>query len=179
MNAANGPKPDDPYYQPILSKNFSTPLLGYVNVDYGRRRRRDILADVGSWLQIPSVTGIMFDCVPSQRRLRHWNLRIIDKVRKMGASVVAANPGTPPAPELILKADLTCIGEYNWTTFQAWEKPPYLDQLPEDRQWLMVYDVPESEQDRAMELIAKHSVRYGWVTAGALPNPWATLPKSW
>ncbi len=179
VNAASGPNLSDPYYQPVLAGNFFTQLLGYVNVDYGQRPRREVLTDVETWLQIPSVTGIMFDCVPTQKQQKHWNLEVIDEARKAGASLVATNPGTPPDPELVLKSDVTCVGEFDWATFQTWEKPEYLNLLPSDRQWLLVYDVPEADQDQALARIASQNVTYGWVTAGALPNPWAHLPKRW
>lgn len=178
VNAANGPNPYDPVYDALLRKPFATPLLGYVNVDYGRRSRSEVVEDCEQWLTYDSVNGIMFDCVPPTKQ-GNWSLKLIDRARDLGASTVAANPGLPPDLKLMAAADVICVGEYSWATFQRWDKPGYLNRAPAEKQWILVHDVPSSEQGRALQRITDQAVGLGWVTAGTLPNPWRVLPEAW
>lgn len=180
INPANGPGPDDdPYYSQALKDAFATRLLGYVDTSYGQRPVDQVLADVDCWLRRRVVTGIMLDCVPAQHNHEHWSLQLIDQVRQRGAGFVAVNPGTPPTPELIMSADLTCTGEYSWSTLRQFESPAWLRELPSQRQWMLVHDVPVAEQAEALSEIAERGAGYGWATSGQLPNPWAQLPAQW
>ncbi len=180
VNPANGPGPvDDPYYPQVLAEGSATALLGYVNVDYGRRDPEDVLADVRDWHRRYPVSGVMLDCVPSQVRQASWDLAMIDRVREAGAATVVVNPGTPPAPELVLRADVTCVAEQDWSSFRNWQPPDWLHELPARRQWMLLHDVPIEQQGEAMELIGRRGAGLGWVTAGTMPNPWAVLPAVW
>lgn len=179
VNAANGPAPDDPYYKPVLAAGSATPLLGYVDTAYGSRPAETVLAEARLWLEIPAVQGIMLDCVPSVLRQGAWNLDMIERLRELGAETVAVNPGTPPDPALIQHADVTCVAEFDWATFQNWTPPDSLRGLAPERLWMLTYDVPPAEQPRALALLQSLGAGMGWATEGVLPNPWATLPAFW
>ena len=178
VNASNGPNLRNLVYDDLLKEPFATPLLGYVNVDYGRRGASEVLAESEQWLTYGSVEGLMLDCVPPVDQ-GNWSVKQIAELRNMGARTIAANPGLPPDLDLMATADVTCVGEFDWTTFRTWTKPKYLNRVPSHKQWILVHDVPTRHQDAALQRIADQSVGLGWVTAGVLPNPWRVLPTVW
>lgn len=180
INVASGPgSSGDPYYGPALAAGSHTPLVGYVDVSYGARPVDEVLDDVRVWLRRYPVCGVMLDCVPSVVRQGHWGLEVIDRVRELGAQLVVANPGLAPDPLIVERADVTCVAEYDWSFFQQWEPPALLAQLAPERLWMLVHNVPRTEQDRALELAASLGAGLAWATSGTMPNPWATLPARW
>lgn len=179
VNAANGPVPADAYYRAALAGGSRTPLVGYVDTAYGTRPAETVLAEAASWLGQPAVTGIMLDCVPTIVRQGQWHLGLIEQIRDLGAQLVVANPGMPPDAALVQRADVTCVAEFAYTTFQEWSPPEELADMPSHRLWMLAHDVPAGEQTKALELLESFGAGLGWVTEGVLPNPWATLPESW
>ncbi len=179
VNAANGPAPQDGYYRAALAGGSKTPLVGYVDTAYGARPADMILAEARSWLETSPVSGIMLDCVPTVLRQGSWHLGLIEQIRDLGAELVVVNPGLPPDPALVQRADVTCVAEFAWNTFQNWAPPVSLRDVPPHRMWMLAHDVPASEQRAALELFGSLGAGLGWVTEGVLPNPWATLPVSW
>lgn len=179
VNIASGYREQDPYYAPILERQWPGTLLGYVNAAYGQRPASEILAEATRWLEQPAISGIMLDCVPSQIHQGHWELGVIEQLRSIGAGTVVANPGTLPDPALIEHADLTCVAEQDWQDFQGWQPPAWLRDHAAERLWMLVHNVPSGEQQRALQLCASRGAGYAWVTSGQLPNPWSTLPETW
>ncbi|WP_336660868.1 spherulation-specific family 4 protein [Leucobacter sp. USHLN153] len=179
VNVRNGFADDDEAYREVLEAPFATPLLGYVDTSYGERTEAEILAEAERWLALPSVRGILLDQVPSQLRQRNWQLGTIDRLRELGAETVAANPGVLPDPHLIETADVTCVMENNWLEFLHWQPSPSLLGTDPDRVWMLLHGVPKAEQTTALAVCAERGAGLAWVTAGRLPNPWATLPAGW
>lgn len=179
VNASNGPAPGDKYYQEVLAGGSQTPLVGYVDTAYGARPAELILAEVHSWLETAPVSGIMFDCVPTVIRQDSWHLGLIDQARDLGAGTVVVNPGVPPDPALVQRADVTCVAEFDWATFQKWNPPEALRDMPAHRLWMLAHGVPAAEQPEAEQLLASFGAGLGWVTEGVLPDPWSTLPERW
>ncbi len=180
VNADNGPGPAaDPYYGPALAGGSRTPLVGYVDVAYGSRPRPQIMADVQTWADRYGVTSVMLDCVPAELTAGHWSLGLVDELRAAGVQQVVANPGRPPAPELLSAVDVTCVAEYAWDFYRTWQPPHWLSDYDPARIWHLIHDVPVSEQQQARELAGRRGAGFVWPTAGRLPNPWSTLPGTW
>lgn len=121
----------------------------------------------------------MLDCVPPCPVEAPWTLETIEVLRGMGSQYVVVNPGVPPARELVMAADVTCVSETSWAEFKRLRLPARLKSCPAEKMWILVHDVPKREQPGALRHITDLGVGFGWVTSGRLPNPWATLPAQW
>lgn len=174
VNVANGPgRGVDPSYTDALTAVL-TPLVGYVDVDYGRRHLDAVVADLVAWRLQYGITGVMLDRVP-RSPTGHWSLEVIDGLRADGATTVIANPGCPVPAELVLRADVTCVAEMAWTTYRHHLAPP--PGAPPERVWHLIHSCPARHQMDAIGRARRHGAGLGWVTSGSLPNPWRTLQE--
>ncbi len=180
VNIADGPGlPDDPYYGPVLARGSRTRLLGYVPVGYGRRAPDEVRRDAATWRDRYGIAGLMLDEVPAVPALERWSLDVIGMLRGDGADLVVANPGTPPDPDLIGAADVTCVAEYPWSQYARWSPPPALRDVPPDRLWHLIHSCPPGRVGTALARAATLGAGYAWVTPGGLPHPWGALPPGW
>lgn len=172
VNVDSGPGERlDPDYREALA-GVATPLVGYVNVAYGRRSSAAVLADFGAWQERYGVHGVMLDQVPVAPA-GQWRLELIDQLRAAGAGLVVANPGCPVAAELVLRADVTCVAEMGWAAYQEHEAPdPGAEPA---RVWHLIHSCPPRWQAEALARAAAGGAGWVWATAGRLPNPWQTL----
>lgn len=180
VNVADGPgEPDDPYYPDALAQ-VATPLVGYVDVGYGRRPRSAILQDAGAWRERYGCTGVMLDQVPSDERSGAWSLDILDALRTSGCDRIVANPGTVPCPALLTACDVTCVFEGNLNAYLRWRSPSWVAAVAgPGRIWHMVHSCPEWLQPAVARRAGRRGAGLVWTTAGTLPNPWSTLQKRW
>lgn len=176
VNVANGPGDAvDACYRDALV-GVRTPLIGYVDVAYGRRERAAILRDVDAWREYYGVTGVMLDQVPTRMQGR-WRPSLIDRIRAAGTSFVVANPGCATPGSLLRRADVTCVSELDWAAY-ARLLPDPAPAGPE-RIWHLIHSCPVDQQPAAVALAGARGAGFCWATAGTLPNPWQVLQEVW
>lgn len=180
VNVHDGPgAPDDPYYPPALAALAAltgVELVGYVDLAYGDRPVRDVLADVGRWMDVAAVQGIMFDQVPSDGRSLVRLAGLADTARRLGARTVMANPGVVPPPDLLELFDVTCVFEGDARAYGAFSPPRWLRAVPPSRIWHLVHTCPASDVLPTLRRAGKLGAGLAWVTDGTLPNPWDHVP---
>ena len=180
VNVADGPGDDrDDAYRAALAPGCATPLVGYVDVAYGRRPVAAVLADAAAWRSQWGVRSVMLDQVPSAPRAGAWSLDVIDALRAQGAERVVTNPGTVPHPELLDAADATCVVEGGPRTHAAACFPAWLRAVDPARVWHLLHSCPAPLQPAALALAGRRGAGLAWATAGRLPNPWARLQERW
>ncbi|MEA5154280.1 spherulation-specific family 4 protein [Raineyella sp.] len=174
VNVSDGPGPaTDGCYREALT-GVATPLLGYVDVAYGRRSADAILADLAAWQDRYAISAVMLDRVPPRASGR-WRLGVIDRLRAAGAVAVVVNPGCPAPADLLHRADVTCVVEEAWPQYRSRPVPPA--GVPPARVWHLVHACPPEQQPAAHALAEAAGAGLCWTTAGRLPNPWRTLQE--
>lgn len=180
VNVSSGPgEAGDHYYSTALAHASATPLVGYVSVAYGARLVEDVLKEAKAWATLYGIDRVLLDCVPRELEAGAWSLDVIDRMRDAGIAWVAVNPGTPPARELIERADVTCVREASWADYQSWTLPGWLTELAPEKQWHLIYSCPQEAAMEAADRAAAYGAGNLWVTPGAPPSPWSTLPTDW
>lgn len=173
VNVHNGPgsSVEDDYLD-ALRPGSTTPFAGYIDLDYGRRPFAEVKADASTWAQWYGVVDVFLDQVPEQAERDGWHLGRIDELRALGVGRVIANPGCVPVPELLVAADITCVCETDWATYQLQTWPTWLNDTPAERQWHLVHSVPPwAPLDIALRA-AECGAALSWATHGVPPNPW-------
>ena len=174
LNVQDGPGDQiEPSYQDAVSGSFRPRVLGYVDTAYGRRSVRDVFRDAERWREWYGVSGIFLDQVPTSALCGHWRIDWVRELRREGFSFVAANCGTAPEDVVLETADLTCVCEVDWQSYQMLAPPERLLSHPPERQWHLVHSVPVWAP---LDLNAQARARgasWTWATRGVLPNPWS------
>jgi hypothetical protein len=140
-------------------------MLGYVDLDYGRRTNGDVWCDIVGWAHYP-VSGVFFDRVPSDVA----GLRYVAQVVRAVRGQVVLNPGTRCAPGYLAMADVVCTFEGPWSSYvdgfvgRDWPKAAHL-----------VYGVPPDSLGAATALLLSRAP-HGLVTDLDAPSPYAGLP---
>lgn len=173
INVHNGPgaERDEAYYGPALDGGSSTPLVGYVDLNYGLRPRDEILREVAAWREWYGVVDIMLDRTPAEAADVPVVVDTVAAMRDAGAIRVILNPGRVPHRDIAECADLVCTVETDWVTYRSLPLPS----LP-CPSWHLVHSVPTDRLDEAREFVAGRGPAHAWVTDGRLPNPWSHLP---
>ena len=176
VNVHDGPgEEDDPYYGPALARlRAAAPgllLLGYVDLDYGRRDLAEVLRDAAHWRRRYGVHAVMLDRFPSGREPRDVTdaaLRAVAGLRAEGAGPVAGNPGIVPVPELARVLDITCEFEGTGRDYLREERT-----LPATRgSWHLVHSCAAEELPAVAAAAARRAVDHVFVTDDTMPHPW-------
>jgi hypothetical protein len=176
VNVHDGPgDEDDPYYGPALARlRAAAPgllLLGYVDLDYGRRDLAAVLLDASHWRRRYGIRAVMLDRFPSGREPAGATaaaLRAVAALRAEGAGPVAGNPGVVPVPELARALDVTCEFEGTGRDYLREERA-----LPATRgSWHLVHSCTAEELRAVTAAAARRGVDHVFVTDGAMPHPW-------
>lgn len=177
INVHSGPgaEYDEHYYGPALAGGCRTPLVGYVDLSYGRRDVREVLTDVAAWRAWYGVTDVMLDCTPAEHADADTVGAIVAAVRAAGAQRVVINPGRVPDPEIAACADVVGTAETDWETYRSLPVALVTAQ-PGTASWHLVHGVPPQHAADARALAAERGAEFAWVTDGALPDPWSALP---
>ncbi|GIH06891.1 hypothetical protein Rhe02_49580 [Rhizocola hellebori] len=168
INVHNGPGADAAYADAAsLLHAARVPMLGYVDLDYGRRPRALIESDIVAWQRYP-VAGIFFDQAPSDPALLSWTAGAL----RRAPGVTVLNPGTRPHPGYPALADLICTFEGPWTAYHQLPGEPDFGNAAH-----LVYGVPPSQLGPAHALLAARCGT-GLVTDLEAPLPYRGIP-SW
>jgi hypothetical protein len=150
-------------------------VLGYVPTAYGGRPSSDVLADVRRYSAWYGVDGIFFDEASSDAALLPYYRDLSRQARGGTGRTVVLNPGVPPAPGYFDVADVvvTFEGTYAGYVSAMETTPDWLRRMRPDRVAHLVYGATRGE---ALEAVAGTAAGYLYVTSGAMPNPWRSLP---
>jgi hypothetical protein len=151
-------------------------VLGYVPTGYGGRPLADVLADVRRYAAWYAVDGIFFDEASSDAALLPYYRAVSREARSGGAGqTVVLNPGVPPAPGYFDVADVvvTFEGTHAGYVSATETTPDWLRRMRPARVAHLVYGATRAE---ALDAVAGSAAGYLYVTSGAMPNPWRSLP---
>jgi hypothetical protein len=150
-------------------------VLGYVPTSYGARPVADVLADVHRYRSWYGVDGIFFDEASSDAALLPYYREASRTARSSGGRLVVLNPGVPPAPGYFDVADVvvTFEGVHDDYARAMAAMPDWLRRERPDRVAHLVYG---ATRDEALDAVTDSAAGYLYVTSGAMPNPWRSLP---
>lgn len=182
LNVDSGPGEEADVYYPAAVEvlRAAAPgltLLGYVDLDYGRRCREDVLSDAGAWQRRYGVHGLMLDRFPSGRPPTSRDdagaaLAVVARLRGEGVRVVAGNPGVVPVPEVADGLDVVC--EFEGPGHEYVQRGRSLGGGP--GRWHLVHSCGPGELREAARIAEDTGVGHVFCTDGRLPHPWAGLP---
>jgi hypothetical protein len=151
-------------------------VLGYVPTSYGGRAMADVLSDVRRYLAWYGVDGIFFDEASSDAASLPY-YRAVSREARGGARrrTVVLNPGVPPAPGYFDVADVIVTFEGTHAGYESAmaTTPDWLRRMRPDRVAHLVYGATRAE---ALDAVSASAAGYLYVTSGAMPNPWRSLP---
>jgi hypothetical protein len=177
VNVADGPgSADDPYYPEALAmlRGHGVGLIGYVDVDYGRRDPSLVADDVRAWLDLYGVDGVMYDQVASGLDGLGHNRLLADIARRAGMRTVVANPGVEPCAGLLDLFDVTCVFEDDAAAHARVASPG--PAVAPERRWHLVHGVPVGELDAVAVRAEELGAGLAFVTDRPAPHPWDGLP---
>jgi hypothetical protein len=152
-----------------------TSVLGYVATTHGARPLADAVADVDRYLSWYGVDGIFFDEASSSETLLPYYRALARHARGGVDRIVALNPGTVPARGYFDVADIVVTFEGTYAGYAAAVQamPDWVRREPAQRVAHLVYGASRSQ---ALSAVADGAAGHVYVTSGAMPNPWRTLP---
>jgi hypothetical protein len=171
VNVHDGPgRQLEPAYQAVTEqlRAAQTPMIGYVDLDYGNRAAAEIEEDLVGWQRYP-VQGIFFDQAPTVPSALSTVARYVHRAQ----GIVVLNPGTPPHPAYAALTDLICTFEGPWSTYR---------QLPDEPDWPnaahLVYGAPPADFGDAHARLARLTGGVGLISDLDAPLPYCGTP-SW
>lgn len=180
VNAADGPGPgvEAAYTGAVAALAAAgVPLVGYVDAAYGARPPAEIADDVTRWHDRYGVDGVFVDRVPTGPRDVDPVLRLLGRLRRVGARRLVLNPGAVPPPQLVAGADVVVTFEGPWSAYTRLDVPDWLRSFPPARVCHLVHGVPSA---RPWSAVAHRAAALGagvvGASRGSLPNPWTGLP---
>jgi hypothetical protein len=179
VNVHDGPgEADDPWYPEALRLLRGVRLVGYVDVDYGRRPRAEVSRDVCAWLDVHKVGGVMFDQLPSDAAGVARCASYVSDARRAGAGFVVGNPGVEPVLGYLAMLDVTCVFEGPAAAYADFRPSAALARVPRARVWHLVHGCPPEDLAAVTARAAGLGAGHAFVTDRTFPNPWAGFPES-
>jgi hypothetical protein len=174
INVANGPgdRLDSTYLQAVRRlQAHGVTLSGYVDLCYGERPPREVVADAVTWIRRYGIAASFLDCAPSDPAHLGWTQQVVLSLRWAGVGLIVANHGICPAPGYLTTADLVLTFEGTWTDYL--DQAPTHDTAPPPSPRLghLIHGLPIEPEPRAAALThviaraRRHGV--GWVAAAA------------
>ncbi|SDF22339.1 Spherulation-specific family 4 [Blastococcus fimeti] len=177
VNVHDGPgAAGDEWYPEALAQLRTVRLLGYVDVDYGRRSPDDVQADVQAWLTRYKVGGVMFDQFPTDAASIERCSTYVNAARRSGALFVVGNPGTVPHLGHLAMLDVACVFEGTAESYADYRPPPGLSRVPRGRVWHLVHSCPPDELAAVSARTARLGAGHAFVTDRGMPHPWGGFP---
>ena len=151
------------------------PLLGYVDTAYGRRKHRDVVADIERHRDWYQVDGVFLDQAGSGLDLLPHYRRLAVAARSLEASRVVFNPGVHPHPGFAEAADLLITFEGSWEQYRGLRIPEWTASFPAERFGHLVHGTPPTLCAAVPELARLRHAGVSYATPGSGDNPWGVL----
>ena len=178
INPASGPGAStDPQYAQVIAQARAAGIivLGYVSTSYGQRAEADVVADINSYYNLYSLSGIYLaegpmqaDCMPLEAQYR----RIADAAHARNAQYLAI--GTHYCPTYI--SDLMVEFAMSWSDYQSYVVPSWMPSGSPERFCHFISDVPAADAGAAISRAIANGAGWVFATDRSEPNPWGQLP---
>jgi hypothetical protein len=153
-------------------------VLGYVATGYGARDPLAVQADVERYRAWYGLQGFFIDEAPSGRERLGYYERLRSYIRGRARGPVVLNPGTPPDPGYLNVSDELVTFEGPLSSYLRSAPPAWQRRQSPARLVELVYAAPDGADLTQLARVARdRHVGSIYVTSGALPNPWITLPR--
>jgi len=183
FNPQSGPgTAADPAYTQIIAQAQAAGIimLGYVATSYGARPEAEVIADINSYYDFYSLSGIYFaegpmenDCTPMESMYH----RMSDAVHARDPQAFLA-VGTRFCPTYIYFFDLMVQFARNWSEYQTDYTPPsWMPANSPQRFCHFVHTVPATDAGAALARTIANGAGWVFVTDQTDPNPWSVLPS--
>ncbi|MER7176278.1 spherulation-specific family 4 protein [Streptomyces mesophilus] len=152
-------------------------LFGYADTDYGRRPRREVIADLERHRDWYGTEGCFLDQAAADAScLRHYR-RLARTARARGMETVVLNPGVHPAPGYTRAADVLVTFEGDWDAYRNAPSPPrWTASYPPERFCHLVHGVPQGLCGVAVRTARLRGAAVSCAVPGHGANPWAQPP---
>lgn len=179
LNVHNGPgrRPEPPFQEVTARlRAAGVPVIGYVDTDYGRRPARQIMTELGQYLDWYDVSGVCLDRAGTVSAVLAYYGALAARVRKLGAGFVFFNHGTHPAEDYARHADLLGTFEGPWPAYRKLAVPSWTESWPSEKFYHVVYSVPAGHFGEATRLAIRRRAASVYITERGGPNPYDGLP---
>jgi hypothetical protein len=179
LNVANGPgaAPEAPFKEVTeLLRSAGVPVIGYVDTNYGRRPARQIMTEMGFYLDWYGVNGVCLDRVAAATANLPYYGALTARLRKLGADVVFFNHGVHPDQAYADHADLLGTFEGPWQNYLRLNVPRWTTTRPAEKFYHVVHSVPPSRLGEAAQLATQRHVGSVYITDRGGSNPYDGLP---
>jgi len=181
INPANGPGAGTiPQYTQVIAQARAAGIivLGYVSTSYGQRPEADVIADINSYYDLYSLSGIYLaegpmeaDCTPLEAQYR----RVADAAHARDAHAYLA-VGTHYCPTYVYFFDLMVEFAMSWSDYQTYTVPTWMPAGSPERFCHFISDVPAAEAGAAISRAIANGAGWVFATDQSQPNPWGQLP---
>ena len=181
VNPASGPGTStDPQYTQAIAQARAAGIvvLGYVSTSYGQRPVADVIADVNSYYNLYSLSGIYLaegpmeaDCTPLEAQYRS----VADAAHARDAHAYLA-VGTHYCPTYVYFFDLMVEFAMSWSDYQSYVVPTWMPSGSPERFCHFISDVPASDAGAAISRAIANGAGWVFATDQSEPNPWGQLP---
>jgi hypothetical protein len=179
LNIANGPGtgPEAPFKETTERlRSAGVPVIGYVDTNYGSRPARQIMTELGQYLDWYEVNGVCLDRVASASANLAYYGALTARVRKLGAEVVFFNHGVYPCEAYAEHADLLGTFEGPWHVYRRLNVPRWAMAWPPEKFYHVVYSVPAEQFGAAAQLAVQRHAASVYITERGGANPYDCLP---
>jgi hypothetical protein len=179
INPHNGPGPRSrrSYGDAVrVARGGGARVLGYLATGYGARPVAEVVAEADRYASWYRVDGFFLDEVARSPALLPYYATLSRHVGAGGRRIVALNPGAVPHRGYFALADVvvTFEGPYGAYAPALRAMPRWTRRMAPGRIAHLVYG---ASRDQALDLVGGGpAAGYLYVTSGALPNPWGTVP---
>jgi len=176
VNVHNGPGAAlEPPYAAATGQlaRAGVPMVGYVDLGYGRRPLPEVMADLAAWRRYP-ITGVFFDQSPTAAADVTTVAVAVRTARRSGYSTVILNPGTVPAAVYRDLDAQVCSFEGGWDAYLRWDGDGAC--IGDGH---LVYGVHVDRCAEAERLAARRGAGFGLVSDVCWPRPYERLPTSY
>ena len=180
INPASGPGAStDPQYAQVIAQARAAGIivLGYVSTSYGQRPEADVIADINSYYNLYSLSGIYLaegpmeaDCVPLEAQYH----RVADAAHARNAQYLAI--GTHYCPTYISFSDLMVEFAMSWSDYQSYVVPSWMPSGSPERFCHFISGVPTADAGAAISRAIANGAGWVFATDQSEPNPWGQLP---
>jgi hypothetical protein len=176
LNVDSGPGIRPELELMAVAHRVTAPLLGYVDLHYGRRPWADVVTDLTRYRDWYPTTGIFFDRVNGTVAELFDVGGAVAAARRLGATTVILNHGVYPDPAYATIADALVTFEGPADAYEQVSVPKWVRHWPAEKFVHLVYDTPPHRIDEVRRHAERCHAGSVYVTDRGGANPWDGLP---